>query len=85
MAKLNDARRALQRAKDSAKKRLEQIDHERRELKASLKSLDAAMRALEGPRGSREEAERSVGRTLDEPSRTASDAGADSLEGHLNE
>ena len=44
--KLADARRSLIRAKDSAKKRLEELDIERREIKASLKSLDAALKAL---------------------------------------
>ena len=44
--KLADARRSLARAKDAAKKRLEELDVERREIKASLKSLDAAMKAL---------------------------------------
>ena len=58
MAKLDEARRSLQRAKDSAKKRLEQIDLERRELKASLISLDAEMRALGGAKPSRRDAER---------------------------
>lgn len=46
MAKLNDARRSLQRAKESAQERLKQLDDERREIKASLKSLDAALKAL---------------------------------------
>ncbi len=46
MAKLNEARRSLERAKESAKKRLQQLDEERREIKASLKSLDAALKAL---------------------------------------
>lgn len=47
MAKLNDARRSLERAKASAERRLEAIEVERRELKASVRSLDAAMRVLE--------------------------------------
>ena len=67
MAKLDEARRSLQRAKDSAKKRLEQIDLERRELKASLKSLDAAMRALGGPKPSRRDSERSIGSVAPPP------------------
>ena len=46
MAKLNDARRSLLRAKESAKKRLQQLDEERREIKSSLKSLDLALKAL---------------------------------------
>lgn len=48
MAKLNDARRSLERAKESAVGRLEQLEDERNEIKASLKSLDAALRALKG-------------------------------------
>ena len=44
--KLTDARRSLIRTKESAKKRLEELDEERRELRATLKSLDAALRAL---------------------------------------
>ena len=47
--KLNDARRSLVRAKEAAEARLQEIEHERREIKASLKSLDAAMKALNGP------------------------------------
>jgi chromosome segregation ATPase len=44
--KLADARRSLTRAQESAKKRLEELDNERREIRASLKSLDAALKAL---------------------------------------
>lgn len=44
--KLADARRSLIRAQESAKKRLEELDNERREIRASLKSLDAALKAL---------------------------------------
>lgn len=46
--KLTDARRSLERAKESAQARLLQLEEERREIKASLKSLDAALRALRG-------------------------------------
>lgn len=46
MAKLSDACRSLQRAKEAAMSRLEQLDEERREMKASLKSLDRALKAL---------------------------------------
>ena len=50
MAKnLDDARRSLVRAQQSAKKRLEQLEQERREIKASLKSLAAALKALGAP------------------------------------
>ena len=44
--KLADARRSLIRAQQSAKKRLEELENERREIKASLKSLAAALKAL---------------------------------------
>ena len=46
--KIADARRSLLRAKESAEQRLAEIDKERREIRASLKSLDAAMKALGG-------------------------------------
>jgi Sec-independent protein translocase protein TatA len=46
--KLSDARRSLARAVDAARERLQQIEAERREIKASLKSLDAAMKAIDG-------------------------------------
>ena len=46
--KIADARRSLIRAKASAEQRLVEIDKERREIKASLKSLDAALKALRG-------------------------------------
>lgn len=45
--KLADARRSLVRAQEAAKKRLADLDAERREIKASIKSLDAALKALE--------------------------------------
>ncbi|MEZ6097843.1 MAG: hypothetical protein R3E01_02615 [Pirellulaceae bacterium] len=44
--KLTDAHRSLVRAKEAAKKRLEELDDERREIKASIKSLEAALKAL---------------------------------------
>ena len=44
--KLADARRSLIRAQESAKKRLEELENERRQIKASLKSLGAALKAL---------------------------------------
>ena len=47
MAKLNDARRSLERARESALERLRQIEEERREIKSSVKSLNAALKALE--------------------------------------
>ena len=47
--KLADARRSLIRAQESAQKRLEELDNERHEIKASLKSLDAALKALGKP------------------------------------
>lgn len=45
--KLADARQSLLRAREAAQKRLEELDHERRETRASLKSLDAALAALD--------------------------------------
>ena len=47
MAKLNDARRSLERARESALERLRQIEEERREIKSSVKSLNAALKVLE--------------------------------------
>lgn len=47
--KLGDARRSLVRAREAAKNRLEELDNERCEIKASLKSLEAALRALGQP------------------------------------
>ena len=44
--KLNDARKSLVRAKQAAEARLVELDSERRETKASIRSLDAAIRAL---------------------------------------
>jgi predicted ribosome quality control (RQC) complex YloA/Tae2 family protein len=44
--KFADARRSLIRAKESAKQRLQEIENERREIKASMKSLEAALKAL---------------------------------------
>jgi hypothetical protein len=44
---LNDARRSLERAKELANKRLLELDIERREIKSSLKSLDAALKVLD--------------------------------------
>ena len=48
--KMNDARRSLVRAKESAVARLQEIENERREIKASLKSLDVALKALNSPK-----------------------------------
>ncbi len=58
--KLNDARRSLMRAKEAAEARLQEIEHERREIKASIKSLDAAMKALNGPKGRTSSQKRSI-------------------------
>jgi hypothetical protein len=50
MAKtLTHAHRSLVRAREAAKKQLAELDKERREIKASLKSLDAALKALGKP------------------------------------
>lgn len=48
MAKLVDAQRSLQKAKQAALERLQQIEEERDEIKSTVKSLDAALRALQG-------------------------------------
>jgi chromosome segregation ATPase len=47
--KLTDARKSLERAKEAALIRLHQLDEERKEIKASIKSLDAALKALKKP------------------------------------
>ena len=47
--KLTDARRSLICAQESARKRLEELDHERSEIRDSLKSLAAALKALGRP------------------------------------
>ena len=44
--KITDARRSLIRAKEAAEQRIVVIENERREIRASLKSLDAALKAL---------------------------------------
>ena len=49
MTKLADARRSLVRAKEVALERIDKLEEERREIKATLKSLEAALRALDGP------------------------------------
>lgn len=46
MTKINDARRSLVRAKESAEARLVELEDERRETKSTIKSLDAAIRTL---------------------------------------
>lgn len=43
---LTDARRSLTRAKEAAIKRLAELDAERHEVKASIKSLNAALKVL---------------------------------------
>lgn len=50
MTKITDARRSLVRAKEAAQERMLQIEEERREIKVSIKSLDAALKALDGPK-----------------------------------
>ena len=57
--KIADARRSVIRAKEAAKKRLQEIESERHEIKTSLKSLDAALKALDGRSG---QTQRSGGR-----------------------
>ena len=43
---LSEAVRSLQRAKEKAAQRLDEVEQERREIKTSLKTLDSALRAL---------------------------------------
>ena len=69
--KLADARRSLIRAQESAKKRLEVLENESREIKASLKSLDAALKALGRPNRTRSISRRASGQ--DEPTRETAD------------
>ena len=47
--KLSDAKQSLIRAQNAAQARLEELDAERREIKASIRSLAAALKALEKP------------------------------------
>ena len=56
--KLADAQRALEKTKATAQRRLDEIEVERAEIKASIKSIDAAIKALTGrkPRLSRRSA-----------------------------
>ncbi|MEZ6121264.1 MAG: hypothetical protein R3C28_32505 [Pirellulaceae bacterium] len=51
--KLTEAQRSLVRARQAAQERLEQIDNERREIRASIKSLNAALKALTKPKRQR--------------------------------
>ena len=50
---LTSWRTTLQRAKDSAQERLKQLHEECREIKSSMKSLDAALRALDSSKASK--------------------------------
>lgn len=47
--KLSDAKQSLIRAQDAAHTRLEELDAERREIKASIRSLAAALKVLDRP------------------------------------
>ncbi len=49
---LTDARRSLTRAKESANKRLEELEIERQEVKVAIKSLNAALKVLARTSGS---------------------------------
>lgn len=46
--KITDARRSLVKAIDSTQLRIQELDEERKNLKSSIKSLNAALRALDG-------------------------------------
>lgn len=59
--KLSDAKQSLIRAQDAAHVRLEELDAERREIKSSIRSLTAALKALAKP-------------SRQEPSRPAADS-----------
>lgn len=47
--KLSDAKQSLIRAQNAAQVRLEELDAERREIKASIRSLAAALKVLDKP------------------------------------
>ncbi len=47
--KLSDAKQSLIRAQDAARTRLEELDAERCEIKASIRSLAAALKVLDKP------------------------------------
>ena len=51
--KLQEAQRSLLRAKEAAEQRLVEIEDERKELRSSIKSLDAALKAISRPTGRR--------------------------------
>ena len=70
--RLADAHRSLIRAAESAQKRLEELEDERREIKASLKSLDAALKALGKPNR-----ERAANRTVVEDDKADSKTAID--------
>ena len=72
--KLADARQSLLRAREAAQKRLEELDNERREIRASLKSLGAALAALE--KSHRRQANRHQRAAAGEPSKTPTHEGA---------
>jgi ribosome recycling factor len=58
--------RSLRRAKTTAERRLTEIENERREIKASVKSLDAALRALGQGDDDAKGAERKIAATTSE-------------------
>jgi len=71
MAKhLSDARRSLVRAKEAANKRLEELEAERREVKASLKSLDAALKLFARSSGTTQKVHPAVGQDKQDGARS---------------
>lgn len=71
--KLAGVRQSLIRAREAAQKRLEELDDERREIRASLKSLGAALAALEKSNQKQANRKRAAD---DEPSKTSAHEGA---------
>jgi hypothetical protein len=68
--RIADARRSLIRAREAAEQRLVEIENERREIRASMKSLDAALKAL----GRSNELQDSAKRAPAKPNDGSSDA-----------
>ena len=77
--KLADARRSLIRAQEAAQKRLKEIENERREIRASLKSLDAALKALGGSGARPASNQQATGRLSSDTDRSGGAAATDAL------
>lgn len=72
--KLDGARRSLVRAREAAQQRLAEIENERRDIKASMKSLDTALKALSRPRESKNAAAKKTDTTVDNDPNQASNS-----------